>query len=179
MFVDNNATDGSAALAREIAARSARPFVFTACAAQGASPARNHGYGLARGDYILWFDADDWMAPDKIERQVAALERDPAAAIADCGDPRRLRPGEAPLEHRTQLKQDDDQITRTLSGIWYPPHAYLLRRSAADRLLERLGHASQRRVVAASRLIRIEHLARSTGHLARFVVFGSIELESP
>ena len=29
-----------------------------------------------------------------------------------------------------------DQIHRTLCGIWYPPHLYLIRRAAADRLQE-------------------------------------------
>ena len=28
---------------------------------------------LSQGDYIQWLDADDLLAPDKIERQLAAL----------------------------------------------------------------------------------------------------------
>lgn len=36
----------------------------------GASGARNRALALAQGDYIQWLDADDLLAPDKIERQV-------------------------------------------------------------------------------------------------------------
>jgi len=40
---------------------------------QGAAAARNHALQLSQGDYIQWLDADDLLAPDKIERQLAAL----------------------------------------------------------------------------------------------------------
>src|SRR5437763_7117174 len=74
IFVDNNSSDESLATAREMAASAGRPVTITACAEQGVNHARNHGYALARGDYIQWMDADDAMAPDKIAMQVAALE---------------------------------------------------------------------------------------------------------
>ena len=38
---------------------------------QGASAARNRALSLAKGDYIQYLDADDLLAPDKIERQLA------------------------------------------------------------------------------------------------------------
>jgi glycosyltransferase involved in cell wall biosynthesis len=40
---------------------------------QGAAAARNNAFSLCQGDYIQWLDADDLLAPDKIERQLAAL----------------------------------------------------------------------------------------------------------
>ncbi|MGC4072648.1 MAG: glycosyltransferase family A protein [Nibricoccus sp.] len=40
---------------------------------RGASAARNHALHLARGNYIQFLDADDLLAPDKIERQLARL----------------------------------------------------------------------------------------------------------
>jgi glycosyltransferase involved in cell wall biosynthesis len=40
---------------------------------QGLSAAVNHAYRLCQGDYIQELDSDDLMAPDKIERQLAAL----------------------------------------------------------------------------------------------------------
>ena len=97
--------------------------------------ARNLGYEQASGDFIQWMDADDELAPDKIALQVAALQADPVADIA-YGDWVACRIG---ADGRTQmtpyvLAQVDDQITRTLTGVWYPPHLYLLRRASADRL---------------------------------------------
>jgi len=40
---------------------------------QGAASARNCALQFSQGDYIQWLDADDLLAPDKIERQLAAL----------------------------------------------------------------------------------------------------------
>ncbi len=40
---------------------------------QGLSGAQNHAFPLSQGDYIQYLDADDLLAPDKIERQLAAL----------------------------------------------------------------------------------------------------------
>jgi glycosyltransferase involved in cell wall biosynthesis len=40
---------------------------------KGAAAARNYGLQLSHGDYIQWLDADDVLAPDKIEKQLAAL----------------------------------------------------------------------------------------------------------
>ena len=38
---------------------------------RGASNARNHAFRLSQGDYIQWLDADDLLAPDKIEKQLS------------------------------------------------------------------------------------------------------------
>jgi len=135
IFVDNNSTDDSAHIARTMLAASPRPFIATECPAQGANHARNHGYTFARGEYIQWLDADDAMNRDKIERQVAALETDATADIA-YGDwsGHRIQSDATEIAQHFALRQLDDQIERTLAGIWYPPHLYLLRREAADRL---------------------------------------------
>jgi glycosyltransferase involved in cell wall biosynthesis len=39
----------------------------------GLSAAQNSGFQHCHGDYIQWLDSDDLLAPDKIERQLAAL----------------------------------------------------------------------------------------------------------
>lgn len=45
--------------------------------------------------------------------------------------------------------------------------------------LDRFGTGSRQRMAVAERLERIYRLARSTGHLARFVVFGSFVTDKP
>jgi thioesterase domain-containing protein len=135
IFVDNNSSDGSADRAQSIAAGSARPFQLVRCEEQGANNARNLGYELARGDYIQWMDADDALGLQKIALQVDALERDQGAAIACCDWmlSRHLADGKR-VDQVTPQRQVDDQILRTISGVWYPPHSYLVRRDAAARL---------------------------------------------
>jgi len=46
---------------------------------QGAAAARNAGIRASRSAFVAFLDSDDLWAPDKIERQLAALERYPAA----------------------------------------------------------------------------------------------------
>ncbi|MDB5422787.1 MAG: putative glycosyl transferase [Phenylobacterium sp.] len=135
IFVDNNSSDGSLEAARQVLAGAGRPFQTATCPAQGVNHARNHGYGLATGDFIQWLDADDELAADKIALQVAALEARPDADIA-YGDwiEQRFSPLGPRPPRRHDLAQVDDQVARTLATVWYPPHLYLLRRAAADRL---------------------------------------------
>ena len=42
---------------------------------RGGNSARNRGFALSAGRYIQFLDADDYLEPDKIERQVGFLER--------------------------------------------------------------------------------------------------------
>lgn len=42
---------------------------------KGANACRNFGFELSKGVYIKWFDSDDIMHPDFLEKQVAVLEK--------------------------------------------------------------------------------------------------------
>jgi glycosyltransferase involved in cell wall biosynthesis len=66
--VDDGSTDATLAIAREFTS----PVVkVVGQEKQSAAAARNYALGLSQGDYIQWLDADDVLAPDKIERQIA------------------------------------------------------------------------------------------------------------
>jgi glycosyltransferase involved in cell wall biosynthesis/peptidoglycan/xylan/chitin deacetylase (PgdA/CDA1 family) len=47
----------------------------------GAAAARNKAFSLCCGDYIQWLDADDLLAPDKIERQMEVLKLYPGRRV--------------------------------------------------------------------------------------------------
>ncbi|MFO1478380.1 MAG: glycosyltransferase family 2 protein [Verrucomicrobiota bacterium] len=104
IVVDDGSKDNTLAAARKF--ESERLRVVTKQNG-GAAAARNHAFSLCQGDYIQWLDADDLLAPDKIERQMAA--------ILKAGDPRLLfccgwgrfiyRPSQAQFEP-TSLWQD-------------------------------------------------------------------------
>jgi|ERR1700722_15432827 len=78
IVVDDGSTDRTLAVARQFESESVR---VVRQENQGAAAARNKAYSLSHGDYIQWLDADDLLAPDKIARQMAALNR---------GDSRRV-----------------------------------------------------------------------------------------
>ena len=70
IVVNDGSTDCSASVARQ----------FESCGVKvisqenkGASAARNRAFQEAKGDFIQYLDADDLLAPDKIERQVQLL----------------------------------------------------------------------------------------------------------
>ena len=72
--IDDGATDGSAAILAEVAARDSRVRVVSQPnAGQGA--ARNRGLESARGEYVYFMDADDELAdPDAFQRLVVEME---------------------------------------------------------------------------------------------------------
>ena len=72
--IDDCSTDGSLRLLQEYAARDARIEVISLPENGGQAHARNEGLKRAMGDYICMLDADDWFAPDALERAVAAFE---------------------------------------------------------------------------------------------------------
>jgi glycosyltransferase involved in cell wall biosynthesis len=70
IVVDDGSSDRTAEVARRFASKEVS--VVTQENA-GAAAARNRALQLSQGDYIQWLDADDLLAPDKIEKQLAAL----------------------------------------------------------------------------------------------------------
>jgi glycosyltransferase involved in cell wall biosynthesis len=70
IVVDDGSRDGTAEVARQFASKE---VVFISKENEGAAATRNHAFQLCQGDYIQWLDADDLLAPDKIERQLVAL----------------------------------------------------------------------------------------------------------
>src|SRR5262249_39357728 len=51
---------------------------------QGESAAMNHGIDAAEGELIAFLDADDEWLPDKLSKQVDALNRNPDAVMVSC-----------------------------------------------------------------------------------------------
>jgi len=140
IFVDDGSSDGSRAIAEDMAKSCARSVTVATAPGRGVNVARNHGLSLARGDYVQWLDADDEIAPSKIALQVAVLEADPAMDIAYGDWTTRLYAKDGTMrEGRRYLKPAADQIRRTLSLAWYPPGIFLLRRRAADLLAREQG----------------------------------------
>ncbi len=92
LVVDDGSKDQTLATARQFESESVR---IVASKNQGAAATRNLALQLSQGDYIQYLDADDLLAPDKIERQLAALGE---------GDSRRILLSSpwAPFYYRTR-----------------------------------------------------------------------------
>jgi glycosyltransferase involved in cell wall biosynthesis len=68
--VDDGSRDQTLDVARRFASKN---VAVVSTQNQGATAARNHAFRLSQGEYIQWLDADDLLAPDKIDRQLASL----------------------------------------------------------------------------------------------------------
>lgn len=79
VVVDDGSRDRTADLTKSYAPRVT--YVHQPNSGSCAAP-RNTGLDHISGEFITFFDADDVMVPDKVERQVAALTRYPDAVAA-------------------------------------------------------------------------------------------------
>ena len=72
--IDDASTDHSLQLLQQYAERDARIEVITLSENHGQAFARNQGLKKAKGEYVGFLDADDWLSPDALASAVAVFE---------------------------------------------------------------------------------------------------------
>lgn len=101
---------------------------------RGAAQARNHALERATGDYIQFLDADDYLLPDKLERQMARLMESNADVVY--GDWRHLthhEDGNSEFDPIHLSGDANDLLEANLKGWWVPPFTLLYRREIVMR----------------------------------------------
>lgn len=100
----------------------------------GASVCRNEGFRASRGEYVLFLDSDDLLAPGCLEGRVKALRERPDVDFVVFGIQLfQKRAGDMPVFWNTLIEAEDD-VRRFLRVD--PPwgtHAVLWRREAVQR----------------------------------------------
>jgi glycosyltransferase involved in cell wall biosynthesis len=81
IVIDDGSSDNSFSIAKKFSSDSFKIYKQNN---KGASAARNLGFAVSKGDYIQYLDADDILAPDKIEKQLQLLGAQTRNYISSC-----------------------------------------------------------------------------------------------
>lgn len=83
VVIDDGSTDGSSALLDRLAQQDQRIRIEHP-EARGVAPAMQRGCELARGEWIARMDADDWMHPKRLARQLEYAGQHPELGVISC-----------------------------------------------------------------------------------------------
>lgn len=78
VVVDDGSTDGTLGVLQRYGA----PVRWHRQENSGVAVARNRGISESRGDYVAFLDADDTWMPEKIDRQLGALRKEPQKRLS-------------------------------------------------------------------------------------------------
>jgi glycosyltransferase involved in cell wall biosynthesis len=163
LVIDDGSTDGTPEIVESVDDPRIRFFCQEKA---GACVARNRGLAEARGDFIQYLDADDLLSPDKIERQLDRLIKEPPGTIATCSWARfrndDLSTAHFVTEHDWKDYEDplDWLIDCGLGRGTMPIHSWLIPRHVAEKAgpwnvslrINQDGEYNARIVLAATRI---------------------------
>lgn len=135
IVIDDGSTDDPRAALGELAQDSRLKWMLQEN--RGVACARNAGIAASAGTFFKFLDADDWLAPTVIGKQVEILRADPALGFVYCDRIRTNKEGAA-LDAGTVAERaaslDGDLFPLLLWGGFFPPLTVLVPRSVLERV---------------------------------------------
>jgi glycosyltransferase involved in cell wall biosynthesis len=127
VVIDDGSTDGSLDIIKSYD----KVITWETGPNRGGNAARNRGFALSKGEYIQFLDADDYLLPEKIARQVAFLEETGADVVYGDWRHQFYKPdGTWFLGKVVVTGMKHDILAALLSPWWVAPLALLWRRQA-------------------------------------------------
>lgn len=101
----------------------------------GGNASRNRGFAISSGDYVQFLDADDFLLPEKIARQVLFLEETGADVVyGDWRHQHHESDGSVRMEKVALSGEQQDVLESLLAGWWVAPCALLFRREVVEKI---------------------------------------------
>ncbi|MEL7077908.1 MAG: glycosyltransferase [Cyanobacteria bacterium J06648_1] len=101
---------------------------------RGGNHARNSGFALSKGKYIQFLDADDYILPEKIARQVSFLEQTGVDIVyGDWRHRQHLPSGKTFLEDIKLSGEQEDILESLLADWWVSPACILFTREIVEK----------------------------------------------
>ncbi|PZO21118.1 MAG: glycosyl transferase family 2 [Leptolyngbya foveolarum] len=129
IVIDDGSSDGSLDIIKSYGDR----IIWETGPNRGGNHARNRGFAISKGNYIQFLDADDYLLPQKLEKQIRFLET--AGADVVYGDWRHqyhLENGKVILDDIKTSGNQPDILKSLLADWWVSPACLLFRRSAVE-----------------------------------------------
>lgn len=132
IVIDDGSSDGTPQIARDFSGRDPRIRVIRqGCA--GVSAARNAGIRMAREEWLLFLDSDDWLSPLHLERLTAVLAADPGLDAVHCGW-NRVLPDGTQLERSGDPSLQGDLFEVLSRRCCFAIHACVIRRALVQEV---------------------------------------------
>jgi glycosyltransferase involved in cell wall biosynthesis len=135
IVVDDGSTDGTIEEMLALSRKDPRiRFVKRSSPRSGAPACRNQGVAISTGEYVVFFDSDDCLAPLCLENRVRVMEADPSLdfAVFPC-ELFRSKPGDMPVLWNIDTEENDiDRFLRF--DVPWGLHCVMWRRTSAMRV---------------------------------------------
>jgi glycosyltransferase involved in cell wall biosynthesis len=124
IVIDDGSTDGS----RDVLRSYGTQIRWESSSRRGGSYARNRGFSFSTGEYIQFLDADDYLLPEKIERQVSFLEETGAGVVYGDWRHQYHKPDGEIVLGDVQVSGLQVDLLEALLGGWWSANMTLLTR---------------------------------------------------
>jgi glycosyltransferase involved in cell wall biosynthesis len=125
IVVDDGSTDKSP----DLIAKYGEKIIFRRTANAGANATRNLLTSLARGEWLQYLDADDYLLPGKIVDQIAVL-REKSGEADVIYSPMIMFYSDDPVKNHTEAITSDDPILNFIRWTPFGSHSTLFRRES-------------------------------------------------
>lgn len=140
IVINDGSTDNSAFICDEYAKKDSR-FKIYHLKNQGAAKARNSAFDLAKGEYIVFVDSDDWLEVDALKNYIREIER--FDMVIGCSYNCYFNNDEFLYKNRDYFYKENKYLTKeevrkmyvdiAINGVSHAPHNKMYKRRIIDK----------------------------------------------